>query len=163
MLAGLLLAEAGMHDGLNCVQTQSYGPEARLGSAKSDVILSSAEIAFPQVVQPDLLLCLSRDSYLKYGTNLVEGGMRIVDSSVTFDVDVTDSIVLPIVDTAEQVGGAISANVVSLGVITTLRDLVSEASLRRCLEQRVKPKHLALNIRAFEAGIELASAVGATR
>ena len=66
MLAAFLLAQAATYEGLHVVQTQSYGPEARLGAAKSDVILSPHEIAFPEILTPDILLCLSRDAYAAY-------------------------------------------------------------------------------------------------
>lgn len=59
MLAGVLTAEAGMHDGLHVVSTQSYGPEARLGAAKSEVVLSRHEIVLPDVRVPDVVVCLS--------------------------------------------------------------------------------------------------------
>jgi 2-oxoglutarate ferredoxin oxidoreductase subunit gamma len=161
MLAGLILAEAGMTDGRHVVQTQSYGPEARLGAAKSDVILSAGEIAFPEVVEPDLLLCLSDQAYARYGAELAENGIRVVDEEVTWEFDVEESIVLPILRTAEQLGGQIAANVVALGVLAGLRDLVSTPSLRAALDKRVKPEFRDLNARALEAGLLLGADLAA--
>lgn len=155
MLAGLLLAQAGMLDGLHVVQTQSYGPEARLGAAKSDVVLSADEIAFPEVIEPDLLLCLSSDAYRKYGRRLAEGGLRVVDEQVGRDLDVGGDLVLPIIRTAREVGDVIVGNVVALGALVGARDLVSRAALVRALEGRTKPAFLDLNRRALDAGLEL--------
>jgi 2-oxoglutarate ferredoxin oxidoreductase subunit gamma len=155
MLAGLLLAEAGMLDGLHVVQTQSYGPEARLGAAKSDVVLSNEEIAFPEVLAPDLLLCLSADAYRKYGQRLADGGMRVLDERVGREVDVGDDLVLPMTRTARELGNVIVGNVVALGALVGMGDLVSRDALSRALEGRSKPAMIELNGRALDAGLEL--------
>ncbi len=165
ILAGVLLAEAGMHDGLQVVQTQSYGPAARLGAAKSEVVLSHHEIAFPEVGLPDVVVCLSRDAYGKYGSQLAEGGLRIVDVDVAAGLATAPvgAILLPITSTARQLepAGAITANVVALGALVALSGAVSEAGVRRALRERVKPEMLDLNERAFDAGIRLAAGVAA--
>lgn len=165
ILAGVLLAEAGMHDGLQVVQTQSYGPAARLGAAKSEVVLSRHPIAFPEVGLPDAVLCLSRDAYGRYGSQLAEGGVRIVDREAVSDLPAVpaDTVVLPVTATARELepGGAISANVVALGALVALTGVVSEEGVRRALRERVKPEMLDLNERAFEAGLRLGA--GAAR
>ena len=56
LLGGIILAEGAINDGKNSVQTQSYGPEARGGASKSEVIISSEEIDFPKVRSCDILL-----------------------------------------------------------------------------------------------------------
>jgi 2-oxoglutarate ferredoxin oxidoreductase subunit gamma len=159
ILAGVLLAEAGMHDGLQVVQTQSYGPAARLGAARSEVVLSRHPIAFPEVGLPDAMVCLSRDAYGRYGSQLAEGGVRIVDREAVSDLPAVpvDAIVLPITATARELepGGAITANVVALGALVALAGLVSAEGVRRALRERVKPEMLDLNERAFEAGLRL--------
>ena len=56
--AAIILAEAAvLHEGLNAVQAQSYGPEARGGATRSDIIISDSEILFPKVTQPNILVC----------------------------------------------------------------------------------------------------------
>lgn len=156
MLAGLLLAQAGMHDGLHVVQTQSYGPEARLGAAKSDVVLSPHEIAFPEIVEPDLILCLSRDAYVTYGRRLAEGGRRVVDEPLTRELDVgDDDLVLPLSRSAGEVGDPLVANAVALGALVALRGLVSRGALRRAVRERVRPQFQELNLRALDVGLRL--------
>ena len=48
ILAGQILAEAVIRDGKNAVQTQSYGPEARGGASKAEVIISNDDIDYPR-------------------------------------------------------------------------------------------------------------------
>jgi 2-oxoglutarate ferredoxin oxidoreductase subunit gamma len=167
ILAGVLLAEAGMHDGLQVVHTQSYGPAARLGAAKSEVVLSRHEIAFPEIGLPDAVVCLSRDAYVKYGSQLARDGLRIVDEQVASELPVAPdgAIVLPIIRTARELeaGGAITANVVALGAFVALSGAVSEDGLRRALRERVKPETFDVNQRAFDAGLRLGAAIAAAK
>lgn len=156
MLAGFLLAQAAMTDGMHVVQTQSYGPEARLGAAKSDVIVSHAEIAYPEVITPDVFLCLSRDAFLAYGP----AATSIVDERAASDSDAPDAIILPLSDTARECGAALATNIVGLGALVGIVGVVSERSLREALVDRVAPEALALNTRAFAAGLRLANAAG---
>ena len=59
----ILLAEAAvLHEGLVAVQSQSYGPEARGGATRSDVIISDSEIYFPKVNQPNVLVALTDEA-----------------------------------------------------------------------------------------------------
>ncbi|HRW23422.1 MAG TPA: 2-oxoacid:acceptor oxidoreductase family protein, partial [Spirochaetia bacterium] len=84
LLAGIVLAEGAILDGKNAVQTQSYGPEARGGSSKAEVVVSEEDIDYPKATDPDFLLALTTDAYKAYG-KLMGKGLIIVDSSVCLD------------------------------------------------------------------------------
>jgi 2-oxoglutarate ferredoxin oxidoreductase subunit gamma len=159
MLAGVLLAEAGMLDGRHVVSTQSYGPEARLGAAKSEVVLSEHEIVLPEVRVPDIVVCLSAEAYRKHGQVLAAGGVRIVDERAVpeGEAPLPGTVVLPLLATARGLGpgGDLSTNVVALGALVAMTTVVSEGSLRRALGNRIKPKQLELNDRALAAGLAL--------
>ncbi len=82
ILAGVILAEAAaVYDGLNAVQTQSYGPEARGGASRSEVIIARGEIDYPKVMAADLLLCMSQEACDKFYTQVKDDGCIIVDST----------------------------------------------------------------------------------
>lgn len=157
MLAGFLLAQAAMTDGKHVVQTQSYGPEARLGAAKSDVILSRSEIAYPEVIEPDVFLCLSHDALVAYSSTVRPGATSIIDERAVSGSQISDAIILPLTDTARECGAALATNIVGLGALVGTMGLVSEASLRQALAARVAPELLALNTEAFTAGLRLAA------
>jgi 2-oxoglutarate ferredoxin oxidoreductase subunit gamma len=159
MLAGFLLAQAAMTDGMHVVQTQSYGPEARLGAAKSDVILSRAEIAYPEVIKPDVFLCLSHDAFVAYSSTVGVGATSIIDNRAVSGIDTPSAIILPLTDTARECGAALATNIVGLGALVGIAGLVSERSLREALAARVAPELLALNTQAFTAGLRLAAQV----
>jgi 2-oxoglutarate ferredoxin oxidoreductase subunit gamma len=156
MLAGFLLAQAAMTDGLNVVQTQSYGPEARLGAAKSDVIVSPDEIAYPEVVAPDVFLCLSHDAFVAYSHSVGPEALSIIDQRAVHGLEGDGAAVLPLTDTARECGAILAANIVGLGALVGLAGLVSEQALRQALAGRVAPDSLELNTRAFTAGLRLA-------
>jgi 2-oxoglutarate ferredoxin oxidoreductase subunit gamma len=159
ILAGVLLAEAGMHDGLHVAGTQSYGPEARLGAAKAEVVLSRQPIVSPEARIPDFIVCLSEEAYRKHAHPLAPGGLRLVDEATVGNEAALEgeTVVMPIVATARGLGegGAVTANVVALGALMARSGAVSEASLRRALRDRVKPALLELNERALAAGLLL--------
>jgi 2-oxoglutarate ferredoxin oxidoreductase subunit gamma len=163
MLAGVLIAEAGMHDGLHVVSTQSYGPEARLGAAKSEVVLSRHEIVLPDVRVPDVVVCLSVDAYRKHGRPLAAGGVRIVDERAIppGEQPDPDTVTLPLVASARGLGpgGELTANVVALGAFVALTGVVTEASVRRALRDRIKPALLEQNERALAVGLALGAPV----
>lgn len=158
MLAGFLLAQAAMADGLQVVQTQSYGPEARLGAAKSDVILSPSEIAYPEVIAPDVFLCLSHDALVAYSDSVGAGATSIIDDRAGSELDTTGAIILPLTATARECGAALATNIVGLGALVAITGLVCERSLRQALAARVAPDLLALNTQALTAGMRLAAA-----
>ncbi len=160
ILAGIILAEAALHDGKNAIQTQSYGPEARGGASKAEVIISQEEIDFPKVDEPDVMLALTQVAYDKYADTLKESGILIVDASVELNPKLEDQKVLhvPILQTAaEVVGKGIVANIVAIGLITELTKLVTRESIETAVLSRVPKGTEDLNKRALEEGYKLAT------
>ncbi len=159
--AGVILAEAAMLEGRNVVQTQTYGPEARLGSSKSEVIISSGRIAYPEVTTPDVLLCMSQEAARKYLAKVRPDTVVIVDSSnVPADIPSPGRVVrLAITDAAVHLGSKVVANTVALCAMNAVVPLVSRECLMRAIAARVPAKYRDLNQRAGEAGEALAAAV----
>jgi 2-oxoglutarate ferredoxin oxidoreductase subunit gamma len=159
LLCGIVLAEAAILEGLNAVQTQSYGPEARGGASKSEVIISDAEIYYPKVTKPDIFLALTQEAYDKYVDNIKKDGIIIVDQSIiTRDVQCRAIYSLPIVKTAaEIVGRAMVANIVALGTINSIAGIVSDQALESAVLNRVPPGTEALNRKALIEGKKICS------
>jgi Pyruvate/2-oxoacid:ferredoxin oxidoreductase gamma subunit len=79
--AAIILAESAvLHENLTAVQTQAYGAAARGGATRSDVIISDSQINFPKVIQPNVLVCLTQESYNKFYDIIRPGGLLISDS-----------------------------------------------------------------------------------
>ncbi|MGB4439669.1 MAG: 2-oxoacid:acceptor oxidoreductase family protein [Sedimentibacter sp.] len=159
ILAAIILADAAIEQGINAIQTQSYGPEARGGSSKAEVIISKQEIKFPKVTNANILLALTQNAYDKYIATLSKNGILVVDESVNVNVDVPYTIYkLPIIDTAQnKLGTHMVSNIVSVGVLYALigEDVISKDVMLRSITDRVPPVTVDKNISAFEEGIKL--------
>jgi len=156
MLAGAFLTEAaGIYDDKYVVQTRSYGPESRGGASRSEVIISSEPIVYPEVRQPDLVLALTKEACDKYHSDLKKDGILIIDPDIVKKTPkITAKIfAVPVTRIArEEVGKEITANVVSLGAFAAIVDWVTKPSLKRVVLSRSPRGTEALNEKAFEAG-----------
>lgn len=160
ILAGIILAEAAaIYDGKNAVQTQSYGPESRGGYSKSEVVISDEEIDYPKATRPDLLLCLTQEACDRYYASLKDGGILVADSTL---VTVPPSgrfklYHLPILDAAiNNIGKAVVANVISLGITVGLTGVVSREAIERAVLAHVPRGTEELNLKALYLGFEMA-------
>ncbi|MCT4565210.1 MAG: 2-oxoacid:acceptor oxidoreductase family protein [Maledivibacter sp.] len=158
ILAGIILAEAAISQGNNAVQSQSYGPEARGGASKAEVIISKEEIDFPKVAKADLMLSLTQVALDKYADTLKEDGILVVDSllEVPADLKAKRIVSIPILNTAKEViGKSMVANIVAIGAIQQLSDIVSKESLEKAVLSRVPKGTEELNKRALQEGYNL--------
>lgn len=158
ILAGIILAEAALFDGMNVVQSQSYGPEARGGASKSEVIISNKEINYPKIDKCDIMLSLTQKGCNKYIDGLKSGGILVIDSSMDFNPESKNIkiIKLPILATAgEKIGKIMVANIVALGSLYQLTKVVSKESLIRAVSARVPRGTEELNKIALEEGFNL--------
>jgi 2-oxoglutarate ferredoxin oxidoreductase subunit gamma len=159
--AAIILAEAAvLCEGLNAVQSQSYGAEARGGATRSDVIIADASIHYPKVLQPNVLVCLTQEAYNKFSAIVRPGGLLITDSryvKVQRKVDAQQRE-LPIYRTVmEQVGRPIVFNICMLGALIAMEDLVKPESIIKVLQTRVPADFLEMNQKALQIGMELGS------
>jgi len=160
--AAIILAEAAvLYEALSAVQSQSYGPEARGGATRSDVIISDREIYYPKVTQSNILVCLSQQAYDKFYPIIRPGGLLITDSHfVTTQIRV-DAVhrELPLYQTVMgKIGKPVVLNICMLGAVIGLTRLVKPESIRKTLEQRIAPAFLHMNLQALSLGLEMAQA-----
>ncbi len=160
ILAGILLAEAAIQDGKNVVQTQSYGPEARGGASRSEVVISDGEIHYPKVLQPDITVCMSQEACDRYGSQMRPGGLLILDADHVTRAPTTRAVRVPMTSVAQAVvGRAIVANVVGLGVLVGLTGIVSSEALETAVRNRAPRGTEIINLKALAAGFEKAEEI----
>lgn len=156
--AGIILAEAAsINEGKHAVQSQSYGPEARGGASKSEVIISDAPIDYPKATVVDACLAMTQESADKYANGIKPGGVLLLDSDFVKRVPEGDFKVvqIPIMRTAkEEVGREIVANVVALGAMIALTDVVSRESGLKAVLAKVPEAFIDLNRKAYSIGFE---------
>jgi 2-oxoglutarate ferredoxin oxidoreductase subunit gamma len=158
VFAGTILAEAlGIYEGKNVSQTQSYGPEARGGASRSDIVFSSGDIYYPKALKLDLLLALTEEACDTYYLNLKDDGVLLVDSDLVDEPPAREVISLPFTRTArENLGTPVVANIIALGVIISLTRIASKDSLIEAIKSKSPKAMLDLNLRAAELGFDLA-------
>lgn len=158
VLAAVILAEAAaIQEGKNVAQSASYGPEARGGLTESEVIISDEEIDYPRVVAADVLLAMSQKACDAYYPFLKEHGILIVDSIQVEEVPKADAYRVPITQIAEEATGkAVTANMVALGVLVGLTQVVSIPAIEAAVVARVPKGTGELNLKALRAGLEWA-------
>jgi len=161
ILVGIILAEAAaIYDGKNAVQSQSYGPEARGGASRSEVIISDEEIDFPEVILPNILVALSQMAYDKYAANLSPDGLLIVDDEKVKNVNGDAVIKLPVGRLALEVTGkAITANTVVLGILVGLTGLVSRQAIEQAVAAHAPKGTVEMNSKALQAGFDQAEMI----
>jgi len=155
ILAGIILAEAAILDGKEAIQTQSYGPEARGGASKSDVIISESEIDYPKVLAADILLAMSQEACNKYVKRLKDGGKLLVDTTFVKELPSihAEFLQLPITKAArEELGNAMFANIIALGAIVGATGIVTKESLLKAVLHRVPKGTESVNTKALELG-----------
>lgn len=158
LLAGLMLAEAAaIYDNKNAVQSQSYGPEARGGMSRSELIISDDEIDYPKVQEPNILLAMTQESADRYSCDVRKDAIIIVDSShVERKPAVGRVFSVPITAIAKEVTGApLAASVVALGVIAGLTGVVSQRALLAAVQARAPRGTREKNKAALEAGLAI--------
>ena len=156
ILAGVILAEAaGIHDGRHVAQTQSYGPEARGGVSRSDVIISDEEIDYPKAIRLDMLVAMNQQSCNEYFSALKQEGVLIVDSTFVSEIPTERAITIPFTRIArDKVGKVFVANIVFLGALTEFCPVVSQRAMEAAVLGRVPKGTEDLNREALRAGIE---------
>src|SRR6056297_10019 len=157
ILAGIILADAGIISGRNAIQSQSYGPEARGGASKAEVIISDGVINYPKVEECDLLLSLTQKSYDEYIDSLKKDGILVVDEKIEIDETLEAKIYrLPILSTAyDKLKKPMVANIVSLGAICNRFNIIDEESLEKAILNRIPPGTEEVNKKAFQEGLKL--------
>ena len=159
--AAIILAEAAViYNDLYAVQSQSYGPEARGGSTRSDVIISDSVINYPKISSANMLVCLSQEAFSKYSSTVEPGGLIITDSKFVFVRSAYDANIkeLPIFDTlVERLANPICCNLAVLGAVLHHIKIVKKEAVIAVLKTRMNEKFIPLNIAALDLGIELST------
>ncbi|MEG1501776.1 MAG: 2-oxoacid:acceptor oxidoreductase family protein [Synergistaceae bacterium] len=162
ILAAVILGEAALQtDNLNSVQSQAYGPEARGGASKSEVIYDTDEIDYPKATAPNLQVILTQKACDSYVNDTVKDGIVILDDFFVQNKPKINANIyfLPIVRTArEKIGREIVVNMVALGTAARIleeKGLLKPEYINNAILARVPAGTEELNNKAFFAGYDL--------
>ncbi len=163
VMAGDILGKAAtLYDRKHATMMQTYGPEARGGSCSSQVIISDREILFPNVREPEVLVCMSQEGYTKNVKSLRRGGTLIWDTDLVKSRKSAAGLTtynIPATRFAEELGNAMMGNIVMLGFLAAVENVVSAEALREAVADSVPPATKENNLKAFDRGREYGEAI----
>lgn len=156
VLGGKILAEAlALYSEKNVVQTQSYGPEARGGASRSEIVISDEPIDYPKVTHPDLLLALNQEALNRYRPNLKEGGILVIDPFGVKNIPAGKFKLYRVSVTQlakSELGKTIFGNIIALGAIAAISKLIPKEQLEKAVLSYVPEATRELNQKALEIG-----------
>ncbi|MDT8420996.1 MAG: 2-oxoacid:acceptor oxidoreductase family protein [Desulfuromonadales bacterium] len=161
--AGIILAEAAsIIEGKHAVQSQSYGPEARGGASKSEVIIGDDPIDYPKATIVDACLAMTQEAADKYANGIKDGGILLLDSDFAPKAPEGNFKVyrIPIMRAAKtEIGREIVANVIALGAMIAMTGVVSREAGEKAVLAKVPEAFVDLNKKAYSLGFEKAKEV----
>lgn len=163
---GILMAEtASLQSGLNAIQSQSYGPEARGGATRCDVLISDKPIYYPKVQLADVLVCLTQEAFNKYHQYLAPSGLLLTDAQYVNIPASMDAVhfALPMHEKViETFKKPQVYNICVLGALLQLTGVVASSAVEKTLRERFDERFFENNKKALDMGINMAKAATAT-
>jgi len=158
IMAGDVLGKAAtLYDNNFASMTQAYGPEARGGACSAQIIISDEEVLFPYIKEPHVLICLSQEGYSKNIGSLRDGGMLILEADLVQVKKISSNVTaynIPATRFAEELGNKMMANIVMLGFLTSVTEVVGYEAMKQALFDSIPSGTEELNLNAFEKGYE---------
>lgn len=154
-LAGEVLAQVFLKQGLNAVQNQSYGARARGGFSQSSVIASDEEIIYPFLEAPDLVIALSQKGYELNTGLLAPGGLLIYDSELVQAKGKENEKGYPFYTLSRKLGYEQGIAFLALGVLARQKNLFLPEKFFAVLTLYFQGEPFKANWRSFQTGWEI--------
>jgi 2-oxoglutarate ferredoxin oxidoreductase subunit gamma len=156
ILAGFIIGKAAsVFEDYHAVQSQSYGPEARGGAARSEIIISDEKIGYPRPVGVDCLVAMSQESFDTYRDDIRDDAVIILDPDLVKKHDIGRKLhKVHALKIAEELGNKIVTNIVMVGAFTSIYGLLKPEAVKESVIDSVPKRFTELNVKAFERGFE---------
>ncbi|MGA8539176.1 MAG: 2-oxoacid:acceptor oxidoreductase family protein [Terriglobales bacterium] len=158
ILSAIVLGKAAsIYQGAFATMTQNFGPEARGGACSAQLVISNTPVLYPYVTVPDILVVMSQEAYVKFGSELKDGGIMIVEQDLVRVADLKKNIQvysIPATRIAEELGKRMVLNSVMVGFFTAVTQLLEPDAVRKAVADSVPSNFRELNLKAFERGLE---------
>lgn len=156
ILAGFIIGKAAcVFSDFNAVQSQSYGPEARGGAARSEIIISDEKIGYPRPTSIDVMVAMAQEAFNTYRDDLKEDAVIIIDPDLVPNHDIGRPLYkVHVQKIAEELGNKIVTNIAMVGALTGIYDLLDPEAVKKAVIDSVPKRFTQLNINAFEKGLE---------
>lgn len=157
LLAGTVLANAFMLEGKNVTWYPCYGAEMRGGTVNCEIVVSDTEVSSVHKQDTDYAIVLNQQSFDKFVKRVKKGGTIIANSTLVAETHPRDDIkyvFAPMTKKANDLGTSKVTNVVSLGVLASVCNIVTKEYLAKGVEKVLGAKKkdlLPLNLKALDA------------
>lgn len=155
ILAGYIMGKAAsLFDKKSATQTQDYGPEARGGACRAQVIICDDKISYPYVDRPTVLAVMSQEAYTTYSAGMTPDTLLLIDEELVKPTKSknTKLFAIPATRIAQELGRVAVANIVMLGFITAIAKVVSVEAMKKAVLDSVPKGTEELNMKAFDRG-----------
>jgi 2-oxoglutarate ferredoxin oxidoreductase subunit gamma len=158
ILSAIVLGKAAsIYQGAFATMTQNFGPEARGGACSAQLVLSDSPVLYPYVTIPDILVVMSQEAYVRFASELKDGGIMIVEQDLVRVAGLKQGVKvysIPATRIAEELGKRMVLNSVMVGFFTAITQLLEPDAVRKAVADSVPPSSRELNLKAFEKGLE---------
>ena len=158
LLAGTILANSFMLAGKNVTWYPCYGAEMRGGTVNCEIVVSDDEVSSVHKQKTDYALVLNQQSFDKFVERVKPGGTILANSTLVAEsrprTDI-NYVFAPMGDLANGLGTSKVTNMVALGVLSSVVDVVDKEFLAMGFEKIMGEKKkdlLPLNKKALEMG-----------
>lgn len=158
-LAVLLANAYGVQNNYEVAQTQSYGPAARGGACKAELVVSDERIDYVKAVELDCFVAFNKQSFDKFKSDIRSQTRVFIDSTFMGLEDVADCgadqfFLFPATRYAEENFRAVCANIVMMGFFVAKNPEINLDNAREALREVMNPKVLAMNLEALQFGYD---------
>ena len=158
ILSGYIVGRAAaIYDNKYATMIQAFGPEARGSACSSQIIVSSEPIAYPYITSPEIMVLMSQEAFTKFSPELAPGGLLITEEELVTVRNLRKDLrhlSIPATRIAEELGKKMVLNIVMMGFVTSVVDVVGVDAMRKAVQVSVPKGTEDLNLRAFERGVE---------
>ena len=158
ILSAIVLGKAAsIYQGAFATMTQNFGPEARGGACSAQLVLSDSPVLYPYVTVPDILVVMSQEAYVRFASELKDGGIMIIEQDLVRVAGLKQGVKvysIPATRIAEELGKRMVLNSVMVGFFTAITQLLEPDAVRKAVADSVPPSSRELNLKAFEKGLE---------
>ncbi|RZB29860.1 MAG: 2-oxoglutarate ferredoxin oxidoreductase subunit gamma [Desulfobacteraceae bacterium Eth-SRB1] len=161
IMAGRIIGmSAALGDHMHSVFTQSYGPESRGGACSAQVIISDAQIHYPYVMRPDILICMSQGGYDKFISEIKQEGILLIERDLVRPGALKRNFFsIPATRMAEDLGRKMMANIIMVGFCVSVTKVISKDAALDSVAKSVPKGTEEVNIRAFNKGYDYGLAI----
>jgi 2-oxoglutarate ferredoxin oxidoreductase subunit gamma len=156
VLSGYIIGRAcAINAAKHATMIQSFGPEARGSACSATLAVSDTEVLYPYIHRPDIFVVMSGEGYAKYRDELKDDGVLIYEKELVHPElkDGQPAFGVPSTRIAETLGRAIIQNIVMLGFVAGVTEIVPREAMREAVKASVPAGTEELNLKAFDAGL----------